>query len=362
MIPLVKPYIPDRKVLMPELENVLYSGYIAEGQPVYDFEKRFQTFIGNPYCLALHSGTDALHLALLLAGVGIGDEVISTPMTAEPTNVAITMVGAKVVWGDVHPATGLLDPDSVRSQITSKTKAIIVVHYAGMVCDMTRFNQISKEFNIPVIEDAAHALGSKFDGQYVGCNSDYTIFSLQAIKHMTTVDGGFLALKSQENMDKARIKRWFGLDKTKSRLENDIKETGYKYSMNNVNATIGLVQMHFLRSVLDKYISNGKFYDNSLQNIDGLQLIPYYDKTEPSYWLYTMKVDHRDDFVKMLESNGIMASPLHHRNDTHSLFSTSRRILPGLEDFYGKLVHIPCGWWVTEKDRLKIVDCIKNGW
>ncbi|MCS2594502.1 DegT/DnrJ/EryC1/StrS family aminotransferase [Bacteroides fragilis] len=362
MIPLVKPYIPDRKVLMPELENVLYSGYIAEGQPVYDFEKRFQTFIGNPYCLALHSGTDALHLALLLAGVGIGDEVISTPMTAEPTNVAITMVGAKVVWGDVHPATGLLDPDSVRSQITSKTKAIIVVHYAGMVCDMTRFNQISKEFNIPVIEDAAHALGSKFDGQYVGCNSDYTIFSLQAIKHMTTVDGGFLALKSQENMDKARIKRWFGLDKTKSRLENDIKETGYNYSMNNVNATIGLVQMHFLRSVLDKYISNGKFYDNSLQNIDGLQLIPYYDKTEPSYWLYTMKVDHRDDFVKMLESNGIMASPLHHRNDTHSLFSTSRRILPGLEDFYGKLVHIPCGWWVTEKDRLKIVDCIKNGW
>ena len=362
MIPLVKPYIPDRKVLMPELENVLYSGYIAEGQPVYDFEKRFQTFIGNPYCLALHSGTDALHLALLLAGVGIGDEVISTPMTAEPTNVAITMVGAKVVWGDVHPATGLLDPDSVRSQITSKTKAIIVVHYAGMVCDMTRFNQISKEFNIPVIDDAAHALGSKFDGQYVGCNSDYTIFSLQAIKHMTTVDGGFLALKSQENMDKARIKRWFGLDKTKSRLENDIKETGYKYSMNNVNATIGLVQMHFLRSVLDKYISNGKFYDNSLQNIDGLQLIPYYDKTEPSYWLYTMKVDHRDDFVKMLESNGIMASPLHHRNDTHSLFSTSRRILPGLEDFYGKLVHIPCGWWVTEKDRLKIVDCIKNGW
>lgn len=362
MIPLVKPYIPDRKVLMPELENALYSGYIAEGQPVYDFEKQFQTFIGNPYCLALHSGTDALHLALLLAGVGIGDEVISTPMTAEPTNVAITMVGAKVVWGDVHPATGLLDPDSVRSQITSKTKAIIVVHYAGMVCDMTRFNQISKEFNIPVIEDAAHALGSKFDGQYVGCNSDYTIFSLQAIKHMTTVDGGFLALKSQENMDKARIKRWFGLDKTKSRLENDIKETGYKYSMNNVNATIGLVQMRFLRSVLDKYISNGKFYDNSLQNIDGLQLIPYYDKTEPSYWLYTMKVDHRDDFVKMLESNEIMASPLHHRNDTHSLFSTSRRILPGLEDFYGKLVHIPCGWWVTEKDRLKIVDCIKNGW
>ena len=362
MIPLVKPFIPDRNVLMPAIENILYSGYIAEGQPVYDFEDQFSRFIGNPYCLALHSGTDALHLALLLAGVGLGDEVISTPMTAEPTNVAITMVGAKVVWGDVDPVTGLLDPESVRSLITPKTKAILLVHYAGMVCDMVRFNQISAEFNIPIIEDAAHALGSKFDGNYIGCNAPFTIFSLQAIKHMTTVDGGFLAVKSKEHLDKARIMRWFGLDKTKSRLENDIKQTGYKYSMNNVNATIGLVQMRYLQSVLSTYIDNGKYYDSNLQKVEGIELIPYYDKTEPSYWLYTMKVDRRDDFIQMMEANGIMASPLHHRNDTHSLFASSKRELPGLDFFYNKLIHIPCGWWVTEEDRVKIVNAIKRGW
>lgn len=362
MIPLVKPYIPDRNVLMPALEEILYSGYIAEGQPVYDFEEKFSKFINNPYCLALHSGTDALHLALLLAGVGQRDEVISTPMTAEPTNVAITMVGAKVVWGDIDPNTGLLDPDSVRSLITPKTKAITLVHYAGMVCDMTRFNQISEEFHIPVIEDAAHALGSKFDGQYVGCNSPFTIFSLQAIKHMTTVDGGFLTLQSKENLDKARIMRWFGLDKTKSRLENDIKETGYKYSMNNVNATIGLVQMRYLDSVLGRYIDNGKYYDQELKGVDGIELMEYCDKTEPSYWLYTMKVERREEFIRMMEANGIMASPLHHRNDTHSLFSASKRELPGLDAFYTKLIHIPCGWWVTEESRAKIVEVIKKGW
>ena len=171
MISLVKPYLPPREELMPQLEDILYSGYIAEGEPVYEFERMFADFIGNPNVLALHSGTDALHLALLLAGAGAGDEVISTPMTAEPTNVAITMVNSKVKWADVDISTGLLSPQSVREAITEKTKAIILVHYAGMVCDMNEFNKISEEFNIPIIEDVAHALGSKYKGKMVGSNS-----------------------------------------------------------------------------------------------------------------------------------------------------------------------------------------------
>ena len=130
MIPLVKPYMPPREVLMPALEQILYSGYIATGQAVDDFEMEFRRFIGNPNMLSLHSGTDALHLAFILAGVKPGDEVISTPMTAEPTNTSIAMVGAKVVWGDVDPANGLLDPASVHSLITERTKAIMRAWYA----------------------------------------------------------------------------------------------------------------------------------------------------------------------------------------------------------------------------------------
>lgn len=362
MIPLVKPYIPDRNILMPELEKILYSGYIAEGQPVYDFEDKFKKFIGNPNCLALHSGTDALHLAFCLANIQVGDEVISTPMTAEPTNTSIAMVGGRIVWGDVNPNNGLLDPESVRSLITAKTKAIVLVHYAGMVCDMDAFYDISKEYNIPIVEDASHALGSKYNGKMVGNESDYTIFSLQAIKHMTTIDGGFLCLKSEAEMDRTRRLRWFGLDKKKSRLDNDITEVGYKYAMNNVNATIGLVQMNYIEDVLSIYVNNGKFYDNELSNISGISPVEYSQNTDPSYWLYTMKVENREDFVKMMESEGILASPLHHRNDAHTIFSESKRHLPNMEQWYNSFVHIPCGWWVNEEDRIRIVEVIKKGW
>lgn len=362
MIPIVKPYLPPAEELMPKLQEILYSGYIAEGEKVYEFEKEFGEYIQNPNALSLNSGTAALHIALILAGVKEGDEVISTVLTAEPTNVAIKLVGGKVVWADVQKDTGLLDPQSVREKITEKTKAIMLVHYAGMVCDMDEFNKISEEFNIPIIEDAAHALGSKYNGKPIGSNSAYTIFSLQAIKHMTTIDGGFISLKNPAEVEVARKLRWFGLDKKVPRLENDIKFPGYKYHMNNVNATVGLVQMQHVRKIVGKYIENGKFFDEALKKTDGVELLRYNDNTDPSYWLYTMKVEDRENFIKMMTENGISASELHLRNDRHSVFKESDRQLPIFDEFYKKMIHIPCGWWIDTETREKIVDCIKKGW
>ena len=347
---------------MPALEEIIYSGYVATGQPVFDFENVFKKYIGNDNIISVHSGTDALHLSYILAGIKPGDEVISTPMTAEPTNTSIAMVGAKVVWGDVDPQNGLLDPKSVRNLITEKTKAIVMVHYAGMVCDMDEFYKISKEFNIPIVEDCAHAMGAKYNGMLVGNYSDYTIYSLQAIKHLTTVDGGFLAMKDGSQMDRAKRLRWFGLSKDKSRLDNDITEVGYKYAMNNVNATIGLCQMKHIEKTIGTYIANGKFYDEALKGIPGIELVKYNKNTEPSYWLYTMKVKRRDDFCRMMEAAGITASQLHHRSDTHSIFKESKRELFGMEEWYANFVHIPCGWWVDDETRNKIVETIKKGW
>jgi dTDP-4-amino-4,6-dideoxygalactose transaminase len=362
MIPIVKPYIPPVEELMPALQAILYSGYIAEGESVYNFEKQFGDYINNPYCLSLNSGTAALHIALILAGVCEGDEVISTALTAEPTNVAIKLVGAKVVWADIDPNTGLISPESVRNKITSKTKAIMLVHYAGMVCNLDEFNLISRKYNIPLIEDAANALGSKYNKKMIGSNADYTIFSLQAIKHMTTVDGGFLCVKNKEILNKGRLKRWFGLDKTKPRLENDIIEPGYKYHMNNVNATIGLIQMNHINEIIGKYVENGKYFDSKLKNINGIELLSYYANTEPSYWLYTFKVEKREEFIKMMADNKITASELHLRNDRHSIFKESKTMLPNLDKFYKQMVHIPCGWWVNNEDRERIVEVIKKGW
>ena len=362
MIPLVKPFIAPSEVMMPEIEKILYSGYIAEGEKVYEFERSFGEYVDNPNVLSLNSGTAALHIALMLAGVGPDDEVISTALTAEPTNVAIKLVGAKVVWADVDPATGLIAPQSIRQKISPRTKAIIVVHYAGMVCDMDRINAIAADAGIPVIEDAAHAMGSGYNGKPVGSNSEYTCFSLQAIKHLTTIDGGFISLKDATQLSDGRKLRWFGLDKKIPRLQNDIRFPGYKYHMNNVNATIGLVQMRYIDRIVNSHKENGRYYDQQLQGIPGITVIPYYADTEPAYWLYTMKVENRAGFIKMMEENGIMASELHLRNDRHSVFAESECELPALNDFYSRFVHIPCGWWVDDTERERIVALIRKGW
>ena len=362
MIPLVKPYIPAKEKLMPRLEDIIYSGYIAEGEVTLEFERQLSSLLGNPYCLTMNSGTAALHIAMNLIGIGPDDEVISTALTAEPTNTTIALTGAKVVFADVDIHTGLISPASIEEKITPRTKAIMVVHYAGMVCDMESINNISVQHGIPVIEDAAHAFLSKYDGKYVGNNAPYTCFSFQAIKHLTTIDGGLLCLKNEAEYNRARKMRWFGLDKKVPRLESDITEAGFKYHMNNVNATVGLVQLEDLAQNVLQYISNGRFFDEALQGIKGVQLIPYYSNTEPSYWLYTMIVERREDFIKMMQQNGIMASPLHMRNDRHSVFNAGDAKLPNLDHFYNNFVHIPCGWWLTEEDRKRIVESIKAGW
>jgi perosamine synthetase len=362
MLPLIKPYLPPKNILMPRLEKIIYSGYIAEGETVIEFEDKLSKLLDNPYCLTVNSGTAALHIALTLIGIGPEDEVISTALTAEPTNTTIALTGASVVFADLDLETGLLNPSSIESCITEKTKAIMVVHYAGMVCDMNRINELSKKYQIPVIEDSAHAFLSKFKGKYIGSNSAYTCFSFQAIKHLTTIDGGLLCLKNEDEYNRAKKLRWFGLDKKVPRSKANIKEAGYKYHMNNVNATVGLVQLEYLNDNVFKYIENGKYFDEELKNILGVHLLPYYKDTEPSYWLYTMKVDRRDDFIEMMRKNNISASPLHLRNDRHSVFNSNKGETPNLDIFYESYVHIPCGWWVSKVDRKNIVELIKKGW
>lgn len=362
MIPLVKTNIPARELLMPELEKVLYSGYVAQGDQVELFERAFEKYIGAGYSLSLNSGTAALHIALILAGVEQGDEVISTALTAEPTNVAIKMVGANIRYADIDPDTGNIDPVSIEANINKNTKAIMVVDYAGIPVNVPEIQRISKEYNLPVIHDAAHAIGAKFNGLQNGNHFQYTVFSLQAIKHLTTIDGGVLQLSSKEEYEKAKLIRWFGIDKKLSRFDNNIQFQGYKYHMNNVNATIGLIQLSQIDTIVKAFVENGKYFDKELQDIQGIELLKYYPGSEPSYWLYTLKVENRDRFINKMAENEILASELHKRNDWHDFLNDFHIQLPNLDEFYSKMVHLPCGWWVTPTDREKIVDVIKKGW
>src|SRR5262245_53828949 len=162
-IPLFKVHVPPRELLLPRLESVLYSGQIGDGEIVKQFEAEFGRFIGNPRTLAVSSGTAALHVALLLANAGRGDEVISTPMTAEPTSMAILHTGARLVWADVDPASGNMAPESLLERITPRTRAIVVVHYAGVPVRLREIIDIATRYGVAVIEDAAHALGASYE-------------------------------------------------------------------------------------------------------------------------------------------------------------------------------------------------------
>jgi perosamine synthetase len=362
VIPLFKVFLPPEENLMPRLRDVLYSGQISEGAPVYDFEQKFAKFVGLPYVLSFYSGTAALHAALVLAGVGPEDEVISTAMTAEPTNMAICHAGGKIVWADVDPDNGNLSADSIAERLTSKTKAIMVVHYGGIPAPMGNIRRVAEHAGIPVIEDVAHALGARYDGKPIGAHSEYAMFSLQAIKHMTTVDGGILACKDAGDLPRGRMFRWFGIDRQAPRTEVDVGTVGYKYHMNNVNATIGLVQLDHIVPVIERHILNGKYFDRALKRIPGLSLCRWDERAEPSYWFYTVLAERRDDLSRYLTEHGIGNSTVHKRNDLHSVFASSRRSLPGLDMFYSRVLHIPCGWWISDEDREYIADIIRKGW
>jgi dTDP-4-amino-4,6-dideoxygalactose transaminase len=361
MIPLVKVLMPDKAILMPALEAVLYSGMVAEGESVYRFEREFARHFGLTTVVCMSSGTASLHAALALAGVRPGDEVVSTPMTAEPTNMAILYAGAVPVWADVEADTGTLDPRSVQETITERTAAIMVVHYAGYPARMDELSRIAASRGIPLIEDCAHALGAEYGGKPVGLQGDFSIFSFQAIKHMTTVDGGALVLKDPSQLDEAKRFRWFGLAKGVARTNVDIKAIGYKYNMNNVTAAIGLAQLDAIDPIIARHKANGAYYDREFAGMGGFKPARFEAAASPSYWIYSLLCDDSEDACRSLAEIGVEASKLHRPNNLHSIFAGSSRELPGLDRFYRRLLHIPCGWWVDDETREKIVERLRRG-
>jgi perosamine synthetase len=358
--PLVKVAMPPRERLLPALEKVLYSGIIAEGEAVYAFEADFARHFGLPNALAMNSGTAALHVALLMAGVGPGDEVITTSMTAEPTNTTILQTGAVPVFADVDSHTGNLDPEDVAACITRRTRAICVVHYAGYPARLDALRALADRYGIALIEDCAHALGAQFDGYPIGSIGDFAIFSFQAIKHMTTVDGGMLIMRDASRTAEARRLRWFGLTKGVPRTEVDITTAGFKYNMHNVAATIGMQQLTDIDTLISRHVANGRFFDAALEHVPGVEPATIPPGAVPSYWLYTMLVDDCDEIERRMAAIGVDAGKLHRPNHLHTVFASHRRPLPGLDAFYRRLLHLPCGWWVGDEVRERMVKVLRG--
>jgi len=341
-----------------EVSKVLMSGFIGQGPKVEEFEDALQVELKTKIRpVTLNSCTSAIDLALHLCGVEPGDEVIATPQTCFASQVGIIHRHAKIRWADIDPITGLMDPESARKLVTEKTKAIVAVNWAGRICDFKTL----KSFGVPVIEDAAHTWDSFLDEKPE--RGDYICYSLQAIKFLTSGDGGLLICPNEERANEARILRWFGLDRTKSesfRCTQNITKAGYKYHMNDINATIGLNNIPEARQSVLKQRENAAFL---IKNVNNPNLImPTYDES-CSFWLFSMHVlnGRKAEFTKYLETNGVVTSPVHFRNDMYdSTRQFEERYLSGVTNFDATQTCVPIGWWLSESDLNHVVETLNN--
>ncbi|MFA5022546.1 MAG: DegT/DnrJ/EryC1/StrS family aminotransferase [Patescibacteria group bacterium] len=363
MITMFWPYMPQEAITA--VSEILKTRWIGQGPRVDEVEKKFCQQFNIPYAATVNSGTAALHLALRLANVGEGDEVITTPMTCTATNIPILYSKSKAVFADIQSNSMNIDPADIKRKITPRTKAIMVVHWAGYPCDMAEINEIAKEHNLKVIEDAAHALGAVYQDKYIGAVSDYTCFSFQAIKQITAIDGGMLTMKTEEDYRRAKVLRWYGIDrefKGDIYWKYQIKEVGYKYHMNDVTATILAVQLDKVEQVLKKRAEIANRYLTELKNISGLTLLERKADRQSGNWLFTIQVENRDDFQKKLAENDIESHMVHVRNDICPIFGGTRLDLPVMNKLEGKYISIPLHNQLTDEDVSKVIETIKSGW
>lgn len=350
------------------LQETLKSTFLSEGKLVQQFENQLSQQLGLINPVAVNSGTAALHLALTIANIGNGDEVILPAQTFIATGSVVLQVGAKPIFVDIQDSTGNINPESIKQKITSSTKAIMVVHWGGYPCDLDEINSIAKKNKLIVIEDAAHALGAVYKDKPVGSVSQFTAFSFQATKHLTTGDGGVLCCKSKDDYLRAKKLRWFGIDRTHSKpsllgeRQYDIRELGFKYHMNDLAAALGLANLGDFRIILKRRRSIAKRYRSTLKNVSGLKLLDYKDDRESAYWLFTVLVDNRVNFIKKLKSKGIPTSVVHLRIDRNSVFGGIVQNLPNQEEFDQNQISIPIHDALGENDVEKIISVIKSGW
>jgi perosamine synthetase len=364
-IVLFHPHIP--KNANKGIGEVLSTRWIGQGPKVLEFENKFNSRFGSDgVSIAVGSGTDALHLAYLLCDLKPGDEVIAPLFTCTATNIPFLYMGVTIRFADVQLDTLNIDVKHVESLINPRTKAIVCVHYGGLPCDMDELHAIASKHGIPVIEDAAHALGATYKGKTIGSISDFTMFSFQAIKHITTGDGGMLILKQPEMKAKAERLRWFGIDrsaKQKGIWTNDITEVGYKYQMNDIAASLGLDGLSEFEDTLKLRQTLLAKYIECLKGVPGVKVVGCnYTDREHSAWLCTVLAENREDLMKMLRENNVESGQVHYRNDRYSIFGGRKEQFPNMDALENQYLVLPLHTNMNISNVEYICSLIKKGW
>ena len=371
-VQLFRPVVSEEAIA--SVVQTLRSGWIGLGPKTNEFEHKLAEFLGSNYCVSLISGTAALHLALKLADVTRGDEVITTPITFVSTSMICLYEGVRPVFADVEPDTLNINPDDIKRKITDRTRAIIVVHYRGHPVDLDAINKIADEHDLMVIEDLAHACGSEYKGRKVGNGENICVGSLHAVKPVTTGEGGFVSTNNSEYHKKLNQLRWLGIDKdTYSRTIEDgrkwyswrymVNQVGYKCHGNDILSSIGIEHLkdeqknwEFRQRLVD-------LYQSELAGTPGLEFLATRDYcTRNANHLCVIKVGGRNKLLKKLKSHGVNCGVHYYPNHLFPVFSGFSHELPVAEEVWRKIISLPLHLLLTDDDVRYVCGLIRGGW
>ncbi|RLI41668.1 DegT/DnrJ/EryC1/StrS family aminotransferase [Candidatus Bathyarchaeota archaeon] len=369
-ISLFWPYYDGSKVIESLKEVFPEDGsnkWLAEADRVKEFEKVFEKKLRRKNAVALNSGTAGLVLAFRLAGVGVGDEVIMPVLNCSADLHALMQLGGKPVLCDVDDTLNI-DVDDIEHRITNKTKAILCVNFGGYPCEIEEVLSIARKHDLKVIEDSCQYLIPR------ELLADYEVFSFQAIKTLTTGDGGLLCCNDDKDYERARLLRWFDIDRDfkakqgykvfrdwemREFLGGPQSEVGYKFQMSDVTAAIGLAQMEDLDFVIEKRRRLTFLYRRELQSVDGLRILPPHPLE--AYWLFHIFTLRRREVAEALEDAGVEVNVVHNRNDILPLVGASRRLdLCGMNRLEQQYLCLPLHPRLKEEDVIYICSIIKK--
>ncbi|OBA02689.1 UDP-4-amino-4,6-dideoxy-N-acetyl-beta-L-altrosamine transaminase [Bacillus subtilis] len=362
-----------------ELETVaetIKSGWISKGPKVIEFEKKLGEYLGAEHVISCNSGTAALHMALLALGVGEGDEVIVPSFTFCSSVNVILHVGATPVFADICEKDLCIDPEDVRQKLSPRTKAVIAVHFAGYPANLDELSSICKENGLYLIEDAAHALGTRYKGKMIGTHGDAVCFSFYATKNITTGEGGALILKDEEAAERARLYGWHGITKNawnrygeKGSWRYDVLLPGFKYNMTDIQAALGLIQLKRAAEIQEKRTRIANYYASELTNQSERAELPLADipsHITHSWHLFILRVKkrgemERDQFIENMKAKHIGLSvhfiPVHMHPYYKEHFPAK---LPVTERIFPEIVSLPLYSQLSKEDCQYIVQSIKE--
>lgn len=343
--------------------EVLRSDYLTTGPVVADFERTVADYAGAKYAVAVSNGTAALHLSCMAAGIGPGDEVITTPITFVASANCVLYCGATPVFADIDPHTYNIDPADVRRKITKNTKAIIAVHFTGQPCQMEELIQIAREHRLLLIEDAAHALGADYKGKRIGGISDMTTFSFHPVKQITTGEGGMIVTNRKDLYDKLILYRSHGITRDPELMS--VNEgawyyqqlgLGYNYRITDIQCALGISQMKKLDKFLTRRRELVQRYNNAFQNIEGIIIPQQAEGCNSSWHLYVIQVTKKDRKVVFdaLRAKGIGVNVHYipvYTQPYYRAHGYEKTVCPAAEKAYSRFISLPLYYGLSNEEQ-----------